>query len=455
MRQDENTSHIDPRASLPFSPGSIPFFYGWVIVGVGTIGVLMSIPGQTMGVSVFTDFLVDMLDLSRVQLSIAYLVGTTSSALILSRAGRFFDRYGARATALPAALGLGLVLLYLTQIDRTASVSWRMLPSVPPWIPSFVLISIGFWGIRFFGQGVLTMASNNMVVKWFDRKRGLAVGLMGTFMSFGFSAAPRLLDMLVQSFGWRGAWYFCAIVIGGAFPVVVLILFRDNPEQCGLAPDGPGRPRIHTGKHDRRGPVSPAGAEASATLQEARRTYAFWVFAGALFLFALYMTGLTFHVVSVFAEAGMDRTIAVSIFFPASILSVAVRLFAGFLSDHVKLKYLLMAYLVGIILSCVAAMMLAPGAAVWVMIAGNGIAGGMFGLLSALVWPQFYGRRHLGAITGFVMAVQVAGSALGPYVFSLSFSATGGYGLTAAVCLTVAAALCIASVKADKPAKPR
>lgn len=43
------------RPDVPFAPRRAPFFYGWVVVVASTIGVVMSIPGQTMGVSVFTD----------------------------------------------------------------------------------------------------------------------------------------------------------------------------------------------------------------------------------------------------------------------------------------------------------------------------------------------------------------------------------------------------------------
>jgi len=63
----------------PFAPSRLPFFYGWVILVAGTIGILMSIPGQTMGVSVFTENLLADLDIERNNLSLAYLVGTLGS----------------------------------------------------------------------------------------------------------------------------------------------------------------------------------------------------------------------------------------------------------------------------------------------------------------------------------------------------------------------------------------
>ena len=63
----------------PFAPSRCPVYYGWVIVLVATIGSIFSIPGQTMGFSVFTDVLMKELGLSRVELSLAYCIGTVAS----------------------------------------------------------------------------------------------------------------------------------------------------------------------------------------------------------------------------------------------------------------------------------------------------------------------------------------------------------------------------------------
>ena len=60
----------------PFDPARVPFYYGWVVLVVGTVGILASVPGQTAGVSVFTDDLIETTGLSRLQLANAYLIGT-------------------------------------------------------------------------------------------------------------------------------------------------------------------------------------------------------------------------------------------------------------------------------------------------------------------------------------------------------------------------------------------
>ena len=133
----------------------------------------MSIPGQTMGVSVFTENLIKDLEINRNNLSLAYLFGTLVSGLMITRAGKLYDRYGARVMTFVAGGMLGLMLLYLTRVDTFVNYLYKW-NSISPVVTTFLLLILGFWGIRFFGQGLLTMVSRNMVMKWFNRRRGLA-----------------------------------------------------------------------------------------------------------------------------------------------------------------------------------------------------------------------------------------------------------------------------------------
>ena len=96
---------------FPFSPRNVPFFYGWVILLASIFGLLMSAPGQTIGVSTFTDYLIANIGLNRNQISTSYMIGTITSSLLLTWAGKMYDKYGARWTGMAATLLLGLVLL--------------------------------------------------------------------------------------------------------------------------------------------------------------------------------------------------------------------------------------------------------------------------------------------------------------------------------------------------------
>ena len=185
---------------FPFSPKRFPFFYGWIIVFAGTLAVVFSIPGQTMGFSVFTDVLIQELGLTRVQLSMAYCIGTVISGLSLPFFGRLYDRLGARRMIVYSSFATGLVLLYLSQIKNTL-VFLDGLLSVSSSILAFVIITLGFFMIRASAQGVLTMTGRNAIGKWFDHHRGKAFALSGVVTAFSFSYAPRALKWMSDQFG--------------------------------------------------------------------------------------------------------------------------------------------------------------------------------------------------------------------------------------------------------------
>lgn len=432
--------------NIPFSPAKFPFFYGWVILGIGIIGMAMSIPGQTMGVSVFTDDLINVLGLTRVELSLAYLVGTIASSLILTPAGKLLDRKGARNMGTIVTLLLGFQLILMSNIDKTLN---KLLPGTATenFAVSFVLIAISFFLLRFLGQGMLTLISRNMVMKWFDKYRGMANAILGIFVSFIFSLAPRILNGMIEDDGWNGAWLRLGIIIAAAGGFLYWLLSRDNPEKCGLKPDG----HLHIAKSKRRPAANP---KKDFTLEQARKTLPFWAFGLTLCMNSLFVTAFTFHVVSIFESVGMTRADAVAIFLPASFISVGVNFSVSFISDYIKLRYILMLHVAGLVVMMFFLTRLAPGFNLWMFIIGYGVAGGLFNISSSVVWPRYYGTEHLGAVTGMVMGFMVAGSAVGPYFFSIINKAQGSYSLASVVCLALTIILFGISIFVRRPVHP-
>jgi MFS transporter, OFA family, oxalate/formate antiporter len=429
----------------PFSPSKLPFFYGWVILAAGTIGILMSIPGQTMGVSVFTENLLKDLHINRNNLSLAYLFGTLASGLLITRAGKLYDRYGARVMTFIASAMLGLVLLYLTRVDVVAEALSDSKGFISPALATFVLLVIGFFGIRFFGQGMMTMVSRNMVMKWFNKRRGLASAVVGIFTALGFAIAPKILNQVVERLEWRGAWFVLAILVGLVFAVFALVFYRDNPEDCGCVADG----KMKAGRKKNRPPSLPSK---DYTLKEAHRTIAFWVFTLGLALASLYVSGLTFHVVSVFESSGMTKAKALGIFVPTSLIAVVLQFGGSYLSDFIRLKYLLIFFAVGTLITTFGLIMLGEmKGAYWLVITGNGIVWGLYSVLISVTWPRFYGLKNLGAISGSSLSFTVIASALGPYMFSLSHEWTGKYDMVGWVSLGIGVIFLALAFKADNP----
>ena len=422
-------------------PAKSPIFYGYVILLIGTVGIYCSIPGQTIGVSVFTDPVKDALGMSRNQFSNAYMIGTIISSLVIGRAGVWFDTYGARFVAFFAALALG-VTLFLCSWSAQMSSFIKELLSVDSWIVPFVLMTVLFFLLRFAGQGVLTMASRNVIMIWFDKNRGKVNSFSSVALSFGFSSSPLWINALIEGNGWQRTWQFLAIGLL-IFSVFIFFMYKISPEKHGLLPDGVKSP---TKEEEAKKVV-----QKQFTLAEAKKERAFWMYGLTLAFNSFFITGLTFHVVSIFTNEGFLKEDAISIFLPGSVVAVTVSTLFNFLSDYLPLKLYLYLMLLGGFLASSGFLFLSSPAGVPMLIAGFGILGGFFAVLNAVAWPRFFGRQYLGSITGKIMSFLILASALAPSIFSLCLSTFGSYEMVGYLGLAFLLFLTIGSVKADNP----
>ncbi len=418
-----------------------PFFYGLVIAVVGTLGVFASVPGQTVGVSTFTDPVKDALGLDRPQISLAYALGTIGSSFLLGIAGKWFDKYGARIVAFGAAIGLAVALLISSQ-SVVISGFLKSALGVQSWVLSFIVIMFCFFMIRFTGQGVLTLSSRNMIMIWFDQYRGRVNAVSSIAVSLGFSISPLWINFLIEGYGWEHAWLWMAIGLA-LIGIIIFISFRDSPEKYGLVPDG----NIASKKVQKK-TVKPVQEFSKG---QALKTRAFWMYGLMLAFNGYFITGLSFHIVSIFGDVGYSKQDALSFFLPMSIVSLTVSVICNAISDKIKLKYLLYLMIFGSATCSVGLAILKYTVGFYLLIGGVGIMGGLFAVLSSVVWPRFFGRKNLGAISGVSMQMIVFSSALGPFMFSMSFNYLGSYSYIALAGLIGLALIAMGSIKADNP----
>ncbi len=435
------------KPDFPLRPKRFPFFYGWVIVALSTLGICASMPGQTVGFSVFKSRLSEALGLSSMELSVAYMLGTLLSAVGLNAGGRYFDRAGARRSIVISLISLGLVLIGLSFVEViSAWITLFPLLGATSWLAPFLVLTLGFALLRFTGQGMVTLSSRAMMGKWFDKRRGAVTAWSGAILSFSFSGAPLAFETLIRRFGWQGAWQVIGCVLIGVFALLFWVFARDNPEECGLEMDGG-----YVGKQRPDNPDSKIYRD--YTLPEARRTFSFWVFTLMFGLNGLVITAYTFHIFEVAAEMSVSNDYVLHLFLPTATVSVVSGFVIAWLTDQsfMRIKYLL----------CVMAICSTVGFATlgigeypkmsWLHILGFGISGGCWGSLSTIVYPRFFGRKHLGAISGLFMTVIVVSSAIGPVFFSFTANYLGGYRVGFLCMAAFAAFIVVASLCAENP----
>ena len=369
------------------------------------------------------------------------MLGTIASSLILPFAGQLIDHYGTRVMVVLSALGLGLSLMILSQCDhiiQTMGIRSVFFVST--------VIFLCFLLIRFFGQGCLTMTSRVSIGKWFNHRRGLATAISGVFVAFGFNASPMLLDRLVQTFSWRGTYILLALSVGGGMSLLGWIFYRDNPEQCGLVMDGVTDESWHQKMAARVGETL-----REFTRIEAMRTQAFWIFNLGLAAISLVFTALTFHITSLGEEMGLNRSQSFVVFLPMSLFGIVANLLGGWISDRLKLKWLLIAMMAAQAIGTTGLLSFGEPLGRILFIVGFGVTIGLFPVLVTVTWPRFYGRKHLGAISGLNMSIMVFASAIGPAAFSIGRNLTGSYQTVVLICWFLPILVILGGIRANNP----
>jgi MFS family permease len=407
------------RAPLPWRE-----FRGWRIVLLATITAALTGPGQTVGVSVFVDPMIETLGLTRSELSTAYLIGTLLGAVALIPVGRWIDAVGARRAMTLIGIAFGLGLLVMSGVQ------------------GFVTLVLGFTLIRWLGQGSLQLVSTLAVTPWFERRRGFAFGVMTTATAVLMSLTPVLLGAAIGLVDWRIAWIIAALAIWLVVVPIARFGIIDRPSDVGQYPDGDPAPHPSD---------EPRPKAISRTRREALSQPRFWLLAFVIGTTSMLVTALNFHQISLLGDQGLTVTEAAAMFLPQVLGALTAGLIMGALADRVSARFLLMTTMVLLALSLVLAARLSPGPMILVYAVLLGSAGGASRPLVATLLPRWYGLGHIGSIQGVAALLAVASSSVGPVILSLSSEALGGYGPAALALVAIPLVIGLTALTISEP----
>ncbi len=429
MNHDLKESLLEPRSHSESKP-ILHFHPGWVILGVAAAGVYMSAPGQSFSVAAFVDPMLADLGMSRSQYSGAYLIATLIGGLTLPWIGRLLDAHGARHMLPTVALLLGLACLWMSTVRH------------------LVALYIGFSLIRCLGQGCLTLISTWIVGEWFERRRGLAMGLVGAGGTFSVMTIPQINDFLIAYVGWRYAWIILAVAVWFVLILPGILLVRNRPEDLGLLPDGRWPSDSEPTEAYQ---INKVAQTESWTTRDACSTATFWKLMTVVCTCSLIGTGLMFHQVSLLGEQGVSRIDALRLLGLNAAIATVVSIIAGFLSDRIQARYLLVGSM--LFLTTALILLMVMPSPIWAIAysALLGMQGGIIRSTGMFVWIDYYGRMFQGAIRGVVTSIIVIAAALGPLPLALSKDHFGNYkpALGGFLLLPVLSTVCVLS--ASKP----
>jgi MFS family permease len=316
-------------------------------------------------------------------------------------AGMALDRFSVRVVT-----SVGTVLLAISLV-LTAMVHnfWQFA------IVYGVIVPLGL-------AGTGPVIASGVVARWFSKRRGTALSVLGSASMTGMSLLVPGVTWLILTTGWRATY----VIIAGAVLVLVLPLclwvVRDSPESVGLIVDGHAHPA-----------GAGAGATERVTAGDALRTLAFWQLAGSFFTCGFSMSLLSAHGIPMLTDHGYTPMFASWALGVLGGSSIGFTVMLGALSDRLGRRPVLAAIYAGRVLIFAGFFLIRdnPLAILAVAVLGGITMAGTGSMTSALT-ADIYGRFSVSSVFGLIFLVHQTGSALGSWLAGALFETTGGYG---------------------------
>ena len=364
------------------------------VVFACTVGNGVSV--TPMVYTVFGLFLIPIsteFDWSRSAVSFVLFIIAVAGAISYPIVGRLIDRYGARPVILTGNVlfAASVASVSLVEASRFQFYTVYALIGISAAIPSSVMFT-------------------KVIAGWFDRRRGLFLGIAGGLGNgIGAALSPLFVFALISSYGWRAGFQGigAAIILIG-FPVLYLLL-RDPPRD-----------------------VSRSAAEhlektAGLSLSEALKTPVFWIILAAIALGAGCMTAIFAHVVPMLVDRGIPAGQATTVLATFSLVTAGWQIGMGYMLDRIPRPWIAAPFY----LLALAGLILLESTSSYPLLLLSGLLMGLglgteYGVLPYFL-SRYFGTRHYGAISGTMYGVIVLTQGLTPFLMDLVFDITGTY----------------------------
>ena len=341
---------------------------------------------------------------SRTTVSAVFSLARLEAGFIGPVEGWAVDRLGPRKLMLVGIPVMGLGFIFLSQVSG---------------LFTFMLVYI--LGITLGNSLGMHVPASAAVANWFNRKRGLAFGIMWSGVGLGGLLVPAL-GWAIDVYGWRDASVYVGIfVIIVGVPVAALM--RHRPEQYGFLPDGQIIPqKTSNGKLGKNEDL-----EVDFTAREALQTSSFWFLSLSIMARSLVTGGVGLHLVPYFVGLGASPIEAAAYAGSVGVISIPGRFGLSYLGDYFNRRYMMAISLLFMTLSIV---LLATADSLSSSIPGlvaYSISQGGISVIPQSIIADYFGRKAFATISGFRSSIQMLGIIVGPVVSGLVYDRTGSY----------------------------
>lgn len=410
-------------------------FYGWWIVAAGSVLCMFGYGGYFYSYGALFNPISHEFGWSRATTSIVFSLSRLEGGLEGLITGPLTDKYGPRVMIIGGWMmaATGFFLMH--------------------YMNSFWMFLLSYAGFISLGMGTgLYLPLQTAIAKWFNQRRGLAMGFLTAGGALGGSIVLPGVAWLITQYGWRMAVLVLGIVIAVLGVGLGSVVKRHGPEHYGLNPDGRKLELTSTtipSSHHSSARQSAAQIGEGLTLKEAMKTRAFWLMVLAFTFSHTALSAIVVHQIPFVEDMGIPKVLAATALGMMTLISVPGRLSGGWLADRWNVKYL---YFVASMVQALGLFFLARATSmawIWAFVIIYGTGLGLRLPLEPMLRVQFFGYKAFGAIMGYINAFAVFGSFAGPYFAGWIFDTTGSY-ITAFLtfaAMMVAAAIVILVLK--------
>jgi MFS family permease len=331
----------------------------------------------------------------RERISVVLTLIAIASALIYPIAGNLVDKFGARRVILTGILGSGAFIFSLGFLT-----------------PNFFLFCSLFCFIGVFGTFSSTMMYHQVIVRWFDRRRGIMMGLSGGLGNgLGGALIPFVTLTLITAWNWRGAFFGLGVIVIAVGFLTVFALLKDPPRT------DPGF-------------AQPVDQYAGMTLAQTVRTFGFWQTTIAVCLSAGCLLAIQTHVVPILLGRGFPAGLGTLVLSISAMVGGAWAPIAGWLLDRIRTpRVLAPIYLI----SSAGIVALERGTTLPILVAGGvamGIASATQFVALSYFTSRYFGLRSFGQITGVMYSAATIAQGLTPFLIDVDFDQHKSYFLS-------------------------
>jgi MFS family permease len=411
----------------------LPFFYGWLIVGIAFVTMAIGVTART-AFSLLMSPLIDEFGWDRGLAAGAFSFGFLVSAVLSPFVGRVMDVRGPRVVIMTGAMLTTAGLFLAPLIERP----WHLYATLGVLVGS--------------GANLMTYAAHSQFLpNWFVERRGLAISI--AFAGAGVGAIVLLpwLQSIIVTDGWRASCRAIGFLVMLAVAPLNLLVHK-KPEDIGLLPDGAAALPVAAGKRHVSNVVDPAWVAVDWTLARALATGRFWWVVLGYFCGLVAWYAVQVHQTKYLTEIGFSPLVAAWALGAVSVAGIPGQIILGAWSDRIGREWVWTAGCTGFAV-CYAALISLEHApsnmTLYVMVLSQGFLGYALTSVMGPIVAEIFDGPHYGSIFGSITVALIGGGAAGPWIAGVIHDATGSYRLAfilaIACCITSAAAIWIAA----------